>query len=964
MKTTIRILASATFAFLVANHSLHAQLVADGTTASINAVTTNITGNLTIGTNGSFTTLVITNAGAVTNSGNGVIGQNSSARTNQVIVTGANSRWGVGGNLNFGVLGSFSRLIVTNGGRVENNFGNMAFNGGVSNAAVVTGAGSVWTNRGSVNIGNSGSFNQVLVTNNGRLGAGGGVNVGNGGSSNQLLITSGGVVTSSSGALTGNTGSRGNVAVVRDVNSLWTMSSGLTVGANGDFNRLLVTNGAKIFSSGAYVGANSIQSGIGHSNLALLAGAGSTLTNTLTSAVGNFGSFNQLIVSNGAVMRNSSASDHTIGFQTGSSNNTMLVSGTNSLFANRGAFAQLYVGLNGSFNRMSVRDGGRVEADTTTLGVSVTSTNNVAVVADPGSTLLCSRDMNVGSSGSFNQLIVTNAGTVLATGMTLGAASTSANNRSVIEGGSLIVTNAAGNAVFDVRRGTNELKAGFIEVDRLRVTNTLGEFELTDGTLLTRSTTNDNGRVFGVGVNNGSAPAVFQLAGNGIHFFGNGLSIANSGYLTGNGTIIGDVTVQTLGTLSPGASVGKLVLSNSPALQGKTVMEISKNGSALTNDQVQVAGPLTYGGSLVVSNLGPTALAVGDRFQLFIASSYGGAFAPVTLPALGEGFAWTNKLLVDGSIEVVANVTRPFGVDVSHFQNESGIPQASWDQMYAEGKRFAFIKATEGLTGPHDATMAVNVQRAAAAGLLVGVYHYAHPENRPTTNGAILEASNMVVYAGSAIGVGRLRPVLDLEGSAANLSTTALTDWVIAFCNEIIARRGPAAAPIIYVTQTFANNELDSRLANYDLWLRTVGSGANPAVDDPPGQGFADATGVFNDWSFWQYSATGSSGGISPLDLDVCHEEFKPLASYVITNVVQSPVQLSGMTVGPNGGFQFSFSNAPGALFTVLATTNVALSLSNWEVVGGVTEISPGLFQFTDPQATNHAQRFYRVRWP
>lgn len=284
--------------------------------------------------------------------------------------------------------------------------------------------------------------------------------------------------------------------------------------------------------------------------------------------------------------------------------------------------------------------------------------------------------------------------------------------------------------------------------------------------------------------------------------------------------------------------------------------------------------------------------------------------------------------------------------------------------MFSEGKRFAFIKATEGLTGPHDPTMATNVARGTAAGLLIGVYHFAHPENRPTTNGAAQEASNMVLYAGAAIAPGRLRPVLDLEGSAANLSTAALTDWTIAFSDEIIARRGPAAAPIIYCSQSFANNELDSRLANYDLWLRTVGSGADPAFDDPPGQGFADATGVFNNWSFWQYSATGTAGGISPIDLDVCHDDFKALSSFVIPNAIPSPIQLSGVPISSNGSFQLTFSNAPGSAFTLLTSSNVTLPLSNWTVLGPIPQIAPGQFQFNDPQASSNQQRFYRVRWP
>ena len=63
-----------------------------------------------------------------------------------------------------------------------------------------------------------------------------------------------------------------------------------------------------------------------------------------------------------------------------------------------------------------------------------------------------------------------------------------------------------------------------------------------------------------------------------------------------------------------------------------------------------------------------------------------------------------------------------------------------------------------------------------------------------------------------------------------------------------------------------------------------------------------------------------------------------------------------------DGSFRFCFSNSVGSTFGVLASTNVSLPLSNWTALGGVTEISPGQFQFTDPQATNGPQRFYRVR--
>jgi hypothetical protein len=63
-----------------------------------------------------------------------------------------------------------------------------------------------------------------------------------------------------------------------------------------------------------------------------------------------------------------------------------------------------------------------------------------------------------------------------------------------------------------------------------------------------------------------------------------------------------------------------------------------------------------------------------------------------------------------------------------------------------------------------------------------------------------------------------------------------------------------------------------------------------------------------------------------------------------------------------NGSLQFSFTNMPGARFTAQATAD--LSSGNWTALGGPVEIGSGQFQFTDSQATNHSQRFYRVTSP
>lgn len=82
---------------------------------------------------------------------------------------------------------------------------------------------------------------------------------------------------------------------------------------------------------------------------------------------------------------------------------------------------------------------------------------------------------------------------------------------------------------------------------------------------------------------------------------------------------------------------------------------------------------------------------------------------------------------------------------------------------------------------------------------------------------------------------------------------------------------------------------------------------------------------------------------------------------------ISVPVPIAATLTGSQkltNGFRFAFTNSVGALFGVLTTTNLAFPLSQWTALGGVVEISPGQFQFTDPQATNSPQRFYRAYAP
>lgn len=68
------------------------------------------------------------------------------------------------------------------------------------------------------------------------------------------------------------------------------------------------------------------------------------------------------------------------------------------------------------------------------------------------------------------------------------------------------------------------------------------------------------------------------------------------------------------------------------------------------------------------------------------------------------------------------------------------------------------------------------------------------------------------------------------------------------------------------------------------------------------------------------------------------------------------------MASSVGGVFQFAFNNPSGHSFTVLATTNAASPVANWEVLAPPVSIGSGVYQFTDPGGTNHVQRFYQLR--
>jgi T5SS/PEP-CTERM-associated repeat protein len=123
---------------------------------------------VTVGTNGPFTLLVLSNNVLLTNSGNGTIGLNATAKSNEVRVLSPSARWFVGNLLMVGSNGSLNRLVVSNGATVRDNNGYLGLNASASNnIAVVTGPGSLWHNTNGFSLGFNGPGNQIVVSNGG-----------------------------------------------------------------------------------------------------------------------------------------------------------------------------------------------------------------------------------------------------------------------------------------------------------------------------------------------------------------------------------------------------------------------------------------------------------------------------------------------------------------------------------------------------------------------------------------------------------------------------------------------------------------------------------------------------------------------------------------------------------------------------------------------------------------------------
>jgi GH25 family lysozyme M1 (1,4-beta-N-acetylmuramidase)/peptidoglycan hydrolase-like protein with peptidoglycan-binding domain len=178
------------------------------------------------------------------------------------------------------------------------------------------------------------------------------------------------------------------------------------------------------------------------------------------------------------------------------------------------------------------------------------------------------------------------------------------------------------------------------------------------------------------------------------------------------------------------------------------------------------------------------------------------------------------------------------GIDVSNHNNT-----IDFRKVKNSGIEVIYIKATEGTTY-QDPYLERNYNGAVLVGLKVGFYHYLVKTSIPET-----QAENF--YANISNKISNLRVCLDLEENGFNVM-----DYALRFIKRF---EELSNLPIvIYASPYFINDNIDSRLSRYPLWVAHYG------VSIPMNNNVWGASYVGH-----QYSSTGIVDGINGnCDLD------------------------------------------------------------------------------------------------
>lgn len=399
-------------------------------------------------------------------------------------------------DINCGLAGSNNRIDVLDGARLEPyRYLYSGYGAGTNNLVYVSGTGTeVYPRNSGIMVGRNGDYNRLVLENGAQATVTNGIiSIGDlaGADGNSVELRSGGGISTSGGNNTCYVGNGGSFNTMTISDGTFSSYYNFTVGGTGSGNRLEVVDGGQVSTrTHVYIGSNAAS----QSNTVVVAGTGSLLKTTFYDVnVGNYGSYNTLVVSNGATAsgwRNVYA-----GTGAGSSYNTLLVSGAGSTLRgeclNNPSYA-LAVGLNGTNNVLRLEDGGTFVGNGNyefAVGVNAGSFSNQVFVGG-GCTLTNGGNLYVGKSGGGNTMAVSNA--QVNSGYVFIGSGSSGNALAVSGGAEWVArghfyigynTGANSNALFIAGAGTVATNTQFdLDVGRQGAYNRL---EITDGAELT-----------------------------------------------------------------------------------------------------------------------------------------------------------------------------------------------------------------------------------------------------------------------------------------------------------------------------------------------------------------------------------------------------------------------------------------------------------------------------------------------
>jgi len=182
------------------------------------------------------------------------------------------------------------------------------------------------------------------------------------------------------------------------------------------------------------------------------------------------------------------------------------------------------------------------------------------------------------------------------------------------------------------------------------------------------------------------------------------------------------------------------------------------------------------------------------------------------------------------------------GMDVSSHQGD-----VDWPRSWADGARFAYVKATEG-TGYRNPNFAQQYNGSYDVGMVRGAYHFALPDR----SGGVEQADFFVDNGGGWSPDGKTLPgAMDMEynpygDTCYGLDQAAMTRWVLDFSNRVVART--QRYPTIYTSTSW--------------WNRCVGGSVHFGRTNPLWVAhYAEALGALPiGWDYqtiWQWDAAG-----------------------------------------------------------------------------------------------------------